>query len=158
MSTIPTSSRPTVKLVIITTLGLTKASHSLLPLLYKPLYSFGLKFAHEDKAGVEEIAARCAGWEWKSDLGGEKILGSGWTDTEGLPETGSLKNIVIIRPAVFTDGDCQADTKGSAGYRVKESDGLAGYTISRRDVSHFLVEGVLKDWDTWGNKKVDIAY
>lgn len=69
-----------------------------------------------------------------------------------------MDEYLIVRPAIFTDGVCKADTAGSAAYLVKMSDGLSGYAVSRRDVAPFLVEGVLKNRNTQRSKKVDIAY
>ena len=89
----------------------------------------------------------------------EDILGSGWTDK--LPAPGSVKEIVVIRPALLVDGDCQADKSkvktGKEPYRVKEGD-IGGWTVSRKDVAHFVVEGVLENWGQWKGKCVSIAY
>lgn len=82
---------------------------------------------------------------------------------EGLPETGTLKSVVVIRPALLTDGDCKGDKtagkdkKGKEPYRVEEGD-ISGYTISRKDVAHFIVEGVLGDWKKWEGKCISLAY
>ena len=91
------------------------------------------------------------------------ILGSGWKDS--LPEPGSMKDVVVIRPALLVDGECKADKvkagkgkeAGKEPYRVKEGD-IGGWTVSRKDVAHFVVEGALGDWQKWGGKCVSIAY
>ena len=92
---------------------------------------------------------------------GEDILGSGWQDA--LPDPGSVKDIVVIRPALLVDGECKADKaqggkgKGKEPYRVREGD-IGGWTVSRKDVAHFVVEGALGDWQKWAGKCVSIAY
>lgn len=47
----PTSSQP--KLIVISSNGLTKASHRTLPLLLKPLFTYGLHSPHVDKLCME---------------------------------------------------------------------------------------------------------
>jgi hypothetical protein len=112
--------------------------------------------------GAERVVAHCTGWPWdaEDEEVGEDILGSGWT--ERLPQPGSVKGVVVIRPALLVDGDCRADKlndgkgKGKEPYRVKEGD-IGGWTVSRKEVAHFVVEGVLGDWGRWEGKCVSIA-
>jgi len=40
---------------------------------------------------------------------------------------------------------------------VKEGD-IGGYVVSRKDVAHFLVEGVLAEWKKWEGKCLSVAY
>lgn len=81
-----------------------------------------------------------------------------------MPEAGSVKNAVVIRAAFLLDGKCRADQmkddKGKGGkmpYRVQEGD-IKGWSVSRRDVAHFVVEDVLAEWSKWEGKCVSIAY
>jgi hypothetical protein len=146
------------KIITISSTGLTKKSHANLPFALKPLYGYLLAGPHKDKVGAERIVAHCAGWPWDAENGevGEDILGSGWQD--GLPKEGSMKNVVVIRAALLLDGECKGDNvKLTQPYRVKEGD-IGGWTVRRKDVAHFVVEGVLGDWDKWGGKCVSIAY
>jgi len=151
------------KIITLSSTGLTKKSHANLPFALKPLYGYLLTGPHKDKLGTERVVAHCAGWPWDAEEVGEDILGSGWQD--GLPEAGSVKSIVVIRPALLVEGDCKADKlkdekkKGKAKepYRVKEGD-IGGWTVSRKDVAHFIVEGVLGDWKKWEGKCISIAY
>jgi hypothetical protein len=130
----------------------------------KPLYSYLLAVPHKDKVGAERIVAHCAGWPWNAkDDGepGEDLMGPGdWRKREGMVEAGKLKEILVVRPALFTDGDCKAEKAkdGKEGYRVKEGDLKGGWQVSRKDVAHFLVEGAVKHWDQWKGKIVSIAY
>jgi len=156
-------SEPLPKVITISSTGTTRASHATLPLPLKPLYGYFLSGPHKDKLGSERVIAHCAGWEWAERELGEEIMGLGdWTKLEGLPAAGSLQNLaVVVRPALLTDGECQAEApkKGKkAAYRAKAS--LSSpYTVSRKDVAHFLVEGLLKKWDEFaGEKVVEIAY
>jgi len=149
------------KIITISSTGLTKKSHANLPFALKPLYGYLLTAPHKDKVGAERVVSHCAGWPWDAEDAhvGEDILGSGWQD--GLPEPGSVKDVVVIRPALLVDGDCKADKmkdgKRKEPYRVKEGD-IGGWTVSRKDVAHFVVEGVLGDWQKWAGKCVSIAY
>ena len=164
LSTIPTNF-PRPKIITLSSTGLTKTSHSSLPVLLKPLYAALLGPPHKDKIGSERVIAHCAGWSWTGGEVKEHILGKGDEWKEGLPESGTLKSVVVLRPALLTDGDSKADKlagkdkkgKGKLPYRVKEGD-IGGYTISRKDVAHFVVEGLLADWKKWEGKCLDIAY
>ncbi|KAG1860603.1 hypothetical protein DFJ58DRAFT_268492 [Suillus subalutaceus] len=150
---------PHPKIIAVSSAGLTQASHKSLPLPLKPLYRYFISVPHKDKRGMEEVIAHSAGREWDArDSAGDEILGVGWTSR--VPNIGELKSIVIIRPALLTDGVCRADVKGegSEAYRVKEGDLESSWTVSRRDVAHFIVEGVVKHWQEWEGKCASIAY
>jgi hypothetical protein len=118
------------KIITISSTGLTKKSHVNLPFALKPLYAYLLAVPHKDKVGAERVVSHCAGWPWDAEDGpvGEDILGSGWQD--GLPEPGSVKDVVVIRPALLVDGECKADKvecgkregKGKEPYKAKEGD------------------------------------
>lgn len=156
LETLPT---PTPKIIIISSTGLTRSSHKNLPLPLKPLYGYFLQVPHKDKCGAEEVLAHCAGWPWdKRDSAGPDILGDEWE--KRVSRYDRLKSLVVIRPALLTDGTCRADqtTSGKDAYRVSVGDVEGGWTISRKDVAHFLVEGVAKHWDNWEGKCVSIAY
>ncbi|KAI6045788.1 hypothetical protein EDC04DRAFT_2865292 [Pisolithus marmoratus] len=157
LETLPT---PQPKIIAISSMGLTRISHNSLPLLLKPLYSYLLQVPHKDKCGAEEVLAHCAGWPWEEgDSAGPEILGANWK--ERVPGHGQLKSVVVVRPALLTNGECRADEvhRRKQPYRVNEGDLSTGsYTVSRKDVAHFLVEAVIKDWDTWQGKRVSIAY
>jgi hypothetical protein len=128
----PSNIRP--RLVTITSNGLDDRAHSLLPWPLKIFYSWLLRIPHEDKIGLENNIKQATGSE-------------GWLD---------LKNTVIVRPALLTDGECVANAQPDA-YRVGEE--LRGtWTVSRADVGHFVVEKVLEDWDKWAGKAWVIAY
>ncbi|EIW85550.1 hypothetical protein CONPUDRAFT_118457 [Coniophora puteana RWD-64-598 SS2] len=160
LETLPADS-PDVRIITISSIGLTRESHNALPRALKPVYSYTLTAPHKDKCGAEEVLAHAAGWTWDvRDSAGEEILGTSWADR--VPEPASLKRLVVIRPALLTDGECAADKPpkraGKEAYRVKEGDVNGSWTISRRDVAHFIVEKVAKNWDEWEGKRVSIAY
>jgi len=163
LSTLPANFTPP-QIITISTTGLTKSSHSSLPRPLKPLYTYALSQPHRDKEGAERVIAYCAGWSWEDGKFKDDIFGKGDEWKEGLPMPGTLSSVVVIRPPLFTDGECKADKstvkgkgKGKEPYRVKEGN-ISGYTISRKDVAHFMVEGVLADWQKWAGKCVGIAY
>jgi len=160
LKTLPT---PRPNIIAISSSGLTRISHEKLPLMLKPIYNYVLPVMHADKRGVEEVLAYCAGWEWETeDSPGAEVLGGDWKASVDLPAPGSLKSVVVVRPALLTDGACRADTwepsSTSGGpYKVQEGDLVKRWTVSRKDVAHFVVE-VVRGWDEWEGKRVSIAY
>lgn len=164
LCTVPTSTLAQPegpRIIAISSTGLTKTSHKSLPLAWKPLYGYLLAEPHKDKVGAERAVAHCAGWSWNSKEDGEPgdaiMGGSDWASREGLPQPGTLKNVLIIRPALLTDGKCCADQKGRKAYRVSTEE-LGSYTVSRRDVAHFVAEAITSRWDEFKGKCVNIGY
>ena len=155
---------PHPNIIAISSMGLTRVSHKKLPLLLKPVYSYLLTIPHADKCGMEEVLAHCAGWEWKTeDSPGAEVLGADWKASANLPAPGSLKSVVVLRPALLTEGACRADTREPSStsggpYKAEEGDLAGGWTVSRKDVAHFMVEGVIRQWTEWEGKRVSIAY
>ena len=166
LSTIPDSLRAPEtqpRFVIITSNGITSESHATIPLALKPLYNLMLVAPHADKLGAECLLAHCAGLPWSSkDQPSTKILPDGWQSTPVIPGAGELKHLVIIRPALLTDGESRGDkgTKnGEAPYRTKRNGELNdGYRVSRKDVAHFIVREVLPNWSQWEGSGVVLAY
>ena len=163
--TIPDSLRSTgtqPKYIIVTSSGIVQDSHDKLPLSLRVIYPWLLSGPHKDKLGMERILAHTSGWPWKDEQPEQEILPSDWASVQGTPAEGELKNILVIRPAMLSDGPCKGDlaSGGKAPYRVAEGnlEGSNGYRVSRRDVAHFIVEGALTGWDKWQNKLVTIAY
>jgi hypothetical protein len=165
MNVLRTLPSPNTRLITISSSGLTNKSHKSLPILLKPLYGAALAAPHRDKLGSERLIHHVAGWTWNEDEPIEEILASGWDKTEVLPAPGTLKRILIIRPALLTDGDCQADSgkqkvkngKPVPPYRVSEQE-LGGYTVSRKDVAHFIADTVLNRWNEYEGKIVNVGY
>ncbi|KAE9394886.1 hypothetical protein BT96DRAFT_998115 [Gymnopus androsaceus JB14] len=156
LCTMPTQS-PKPKIVTISSGGLTHSGHAALPLLLKPLYAT-MGIPHKDKLGAERAIAYCAGWKWdtETDGPGDDFMGEGWMEREGLPAAGTLKGVLVIRPAFLTDGDCRADSKKDA-YKVQEEE-IGGWTVSRKDVAHFVADAVLNRWNEFSDKIVNIGY
>lgn len=153
---------PQPKIITLSVMGLTRASYASLPLLLKPVYSFLLPGPQRDKLGSERVVSHCAGWEWdaknlNSGEPSDDIMGFDWKNREGLPAEGSLKRVLVIRPALLTDGDCVADKAQKAAYRVGE-EVIGAWTVSRKDVAHFVVDAALNRWDEFEGKCVSIAY
>jgi hypothetical protein len=128
------------------------------------LYGYLLAVPHKDKVGAERLISHCAGWTWNTKEDGEpdeSIMGPNWTERPGLPEAGSLKRVLVIRPALLTDGECRAEKPGrDAGvppYLVSEKE-LGKWTVSRKDTAHFVVDAILNRWSEFENKCVNIAY
>lgn len=169
-------SEPQPKFIFVTSLGVTKASHETLPWILKPLYSWGLAIPHADKLGAERVIHHCAAEEWVESEPGAEIMdneGVAWLEREGLPSPGELKHWAIVRPALLLNGACKGDeapknTKQKCDkepkepkepYKVLDDSGFSmGHTISRRDVAHFLAEGLVKNWETWQGRIVGISY
>lgn len=156
LETIPT---PYPNIIAITSSGLTRAGHRKLPWLLKPVYGYLLPVPHADKCGAEEALAHCAGWEWAAeDSPGPEVLPRDWKANTDIPTPGTLKNVVVVRPALLTDGACRADESSEGPYKVEEEDIAGRWTVSRKDVAHFVVESAIKHWDDWKGKRVSIAY
>ncbi|KAF7794295.1 hypothetical protein EIP86_005428 [Pleurotus ostreatoroseus] len=151
---LPSSHRtPTTqpKIIAISSTGITQSSKERMPIIMRILYSVLLRQPHEDKLGMERVVAHCAGWAWRDKEPQYDVLPRHWRSVENTPQEGALKRMLLVRGAMFTDGKCMGDvqqTGDKTPYRVSEGDlKNNGYTISREDVAHFLVEGALKDWD-----------
>ncbi|KAJ7717037.1 hypothetical protein B0H16DRAFT_1388487 [Mycena metata] len=161
LCTIPTYPfAPQPKIIAISSIGLTPSAHAALPWLIKPVYS-ALDIPHRDKVGLERVLAHCAGWTWTDAEPAADITGEGWMEREGLPASGALKHVLVIQPALLTDGKCVAEEVKAKGkdkkpYRVSEQE-LGGYTISRKDLAHFVVDALAR-WDEFENKRVNVAY
>lgn len=157
-------SEPQPKFIFITSTGTTKASHDNLPFLMKPFYSWGLQVPHADKLGVERVVHHCAAKEWNASEPVAEVMerdGVAWREREGLPSPGDLKNWAILRPAFLTNGACKADEvqkKGKEPYKIVTGDLGTGSTISRQDVAHFMAEGLVKNWDNWSGRILNISY
>ncbi|KAJ8075062.1 hypothetical protein PM082_019389 [Marasmius tenuissimus] len=159
MTTLP-SNQSQPKMIIISSNGLTKTSHDALPYLLKPFYVGVLAGPHNDKVGAERIVHHVAGWEWNTKDDGEPeeaILPSSWRQITGLPQAGSLNQILVVRPALLTDGKCEAEKGKGKGYKVSEGE-LGGWTISRSDVAHFVADAALNNWGKYVNKRISISY
>lgn len=142
--------------------GITRSSKERLPIPVRALYSM-VRVPHVDKFGMERVMAYAAGWDWQDPEPKTDVLPAGWRTAEGMPEAGGLKHGLVIRAAALTDGDCVADapSKKAKGkpYRIGEGDlDNNGWSVSRKDVAHFIVEGALKDWERWERKAMTIAY
>ncbi|KAI0050849.1 hypothetical protein FA95DRAFT_1676363 [Auriscalpium vulgare] len=165
LSTLPRSSEHAPpRIVAVSSAGVSHISHKSLPLPMRILYTVALGQPHEDKRGMEKVLAHCLG-AGKAPGGtiSPKILPPGWEATDGLPGKGELPAVVVVRPAMLTDGVCRADEAGSKAnaYRVRSDGDLpvaGGYTISRRDVAQFIAERLLgAEWSEWQGKGVSLA-
>ena len=110
---------------------------------------------------MERVLAHCAGISFEDEDFREDLLPQGWQELEGMPERGTMKKIVILRPAFLTDGVAKADDQKQEGrpYRVHKGDkGKVGWSMSRRDVSHFIVEDALERWDEYEGERVSLFY
>lgn len=111
---------------------------------------------------MEHVAAYCAGMPFPDENYRPDLLPQGWKALEGVPAEGTFKSIVILRAGWLTDGPAMADEKSDQGkrpYRVYVGDDKAlGYTISRKDVAHFVVEEALGKWSDWEGKQINLFY
>lgn len=154
---------PQPKIVVLSSIGLTPVAHAALPLPMKPLYSM-IAGPHRDKVGMERVVAYCAGWPWNAKTDSEPttdIMGEDWMQRKGLPAPGTLQHALVIRAGFLTDGDCQADKVESGwkgrSYRVSEQE-LGGYSLSRKDAAHFVVDALTRRWSEFDNKRVNVTY
>ncbi|EPQ57830.1 hypothetical protein GLOTRDRAFT_36291 [Gloeophyllum trabeum ATCC 11539] len=152
LTTLPaTSSRPNI--IAITSNGLDEASHKALPLAMRLMYGYLLDGPHKDKLGAERVLAHTTGRAWADPEPEGHILPKGWETTPGLPGKGELKDeVVVVRPALLTDGAAKEK------YRTSDTIIPGAYTVSRKDVAHFIVEDIIKNWDSWKGKTASIVY
>ena len=151
---------PLPKVITLSAIGVTRSTRSQVPFLLSVFYGYMISQPLQDKLGTERVIYHCAGWNWdsKNDEPKEDIMGKGWQERDGLPASGQLKNAMVLRPAVLNDGECVADS-GKAGRPYRAAEGhVSGWSISRKDVAHFIFDAVTNHWDEYGNKQISIAY
>jgi len=161
LCTMPKSeSAPLPKVIAVSSFGVTRASRAKQPLPLKFVYGYLIDHPLQDKRGMERVIAHCGGWAWdeKDREPGEEIMGANWRERDGLPGSGALKDAVVIRAAHLTDGDCLADKAGEKpAYRAGDAN-LTGWSVSRKDVAHFVFELVTKRWDEFKGRPVGVTY
>ncbi|KAI0374588.1 hypothetical protein BV20DRAFT_378634 [Pilatotrama ljubarskyi] len=151
------------RFVVVTSRGITRVSHETLPLALKGFYNYALGGPHADKLGAERVLAHVMGVPWAQEEPLPTILPSDWKTLPGLPAEGELRRVVIVRPALLTNGACQGDEvekkgKSKAPYKAVAGEIDGGYTISRQDTAHFIVNGAVRDWKKWEGKGVCLVY
>ncbi|KXN91467.1 hypothetical protein AN958_00729 [Leucoagaricus sp. SymC.cos] len=163
-ATMPSSTREiSPQIVVVSSTGVNRKSRAAAPIPLRPLYGYLIQKPLEDKLGAERVIHSLGGWDWDPTVPEptEHILDPNWQAMDGMPKPGTLKNAVIIRPALLHDGECLADKApgGKAPYRVGEGE-VGGWSVSRRDVGHFIYELVTDpaQWAKFNNKQVSIAY
>ncbi|KAH7101668.1 hypothetical protein BKA62DRAFT_172861 [Auriculariales sp. MPI-PUGE-AT-0066] len=138
------------KLIAITSAGMGTKGFAALPSVWKPVYWWAIKTMHDDKQNMERAMGGAAG---RNDWGEDAIVPASPAKEE------PWLNAMIIRPAHLTDSECQGDKQqeGTTPYRVGEY--LQGiYSISRKDVSHFIAEEAMPNFSRYQNRAVDICY
>ncbi|KAF5323738.1 hypothetical protein D9619_012992 [Psilocybe cf. subviscida] len=168
------------KLIILSSSGVTRASRARVPILLKPMFGYLIALPLADKFASERVVAHVAGWDaevadkkkgkgknapkykWDGALEPEPsthLTGDGWKNRAGLPARGTLPHAMILRAGLLNDGECRADaaTDGKPVYRVAEGE-LGGFSVSRKDVAHFILEAVTKRWSEYGDRQVNVVY
>lgn len=153
-----------LRFVVVTSTGLTKSSLAALPFPIRFLYKFFIHQPHKDKIGTERVIAHASGREWNDAEAaepGEDIMGPDWKNKENLLSFGSFHGFLVVRPLLLTDGECRADKeeykREKAPYRVSEEE-MSAWTVSRKDVGHFIADAILAKWDQYKDKVVNIGY
>ncbi|KAI0351555.1 hypothetical protein OH77DRAFT_929980 [Trametes cingulata] len=151
------------RFIVVTSRGITRVSHDTLPCALKGFYSYALGGPHADKLGAERVLAHVMGVRWTQEEPLPQILPPEWKALPGLPAEGGLKRVVIIRPSLLTSGACEADEaerkgKSKPAYKAVAGEIEGGYTISRQDTAHFIVNGAVKEWEKWEGKGVCLVY
>ncbi|KAH9848921.1 hypothetical protein C2E23DRAFT_738427 [Lenzites betulinus] len=148
------------RIIAVTSRGITHAAHKTLPAPLRAFYTYALASAHEDKYGAERVLAHCLGERWTEVEPKEAILPSGWKTLPGFPAEGEYKRILVMRPALLTDGVCKGDesNNGKPPYKAVAGEIKGGYTISRRDIAHFIVQEALQNWSKWEGKGAVVVY
>jgi hypothetical protein len=151
---------PFPKVITLSATGVSLSSRAKVPLALRVFYGYLIQHPLQDKLGMERVIYHCAGWDWDATDGepSEEIMGSAWREREGLPAPGTLTNAIVLRPALLNDGECLADAgKSGAPYRAGEGQ-VVGWSVSRKDVAHFIFDVVTNHWEKYGNKQISIAY
>ncbi|CDR87459.1 uncharacterized protein SPSC_00554 [Sporisorium scitamineum] len=133
------------RLVVISSNGLGKHGHSLLPYLMRPLYSFLLRAPHVDKERMEVYLQTMAGMQ---DIDFNPVPDA---HVEKQPK---IKKLAIVRPALLANGTA------SKKFRV-DQELRGGYTIRRSDVGFFIYRNLLggpEDKGQYVGKSVMLAY
>ncbi|KAG6832854.1 hypothetical protein H0H87_012786 [Tephrocybe sp. NHM501043] len=162
LATLPS---PHIKIITITSTGLTRTSKASLPFPIRALYAYVVASPHRDKLCAERLISHVGGLEWNVDEYGEiakDVLDKDgkWKEMEGLPGPGTVQDALIVRPATLTDGECLADkTVGTdrRPYRVSEGD-FKSWTVSRKDVGHFVFDAVVNRWEELRCKRINVGY
>ncbi|KZW00544.1 hypothetical protein EXIGLDRAFT_830696 [Exidia glandulosa HHB12029] len=140
-----------MKLIVVSTNGLGQKGHEALPLLMKPMYGWMLAQPHLDKMKMERILGRASGHPtWGSEAPAEP---------NEIDEEPWLR-VAIVRPSFLTDGNSKGDKNKThkQPYRIGVDEHLSSYTISRRDISHFIVENLIPNYGTYEGKWVHVGY
>ncbi|KAL0569517.1 hypothetical protein V5O48_012447 [Marasmius crinis-equi] len=85
------------KLVVVSSAGVTKDSHTVLLSLLKPLYST-IPVPRNDELGLEHLAHYSAGWSWNERDASREVLPADWHKQENFasPGFGTLKDIMVV--------------------------------------------------------------
>jgi len=141
------------KLIAVSSSGLGRKGYDVLPYVMRPLYGYVLQIPGADKLAMERLIGNAAGQpSWGDDsppVAGE-ITEQPWLSA------------VIVRAAALTDGECRGDDakirgSGKQPYRVGELL-PSPYTVSRKDVAHFIVEDAIPHFDKYKGRVVDVGY
>ena len=122
-------------LIALSTTGIARGGEKKdLPLLMKPLYTYGLHAPHEDKTAMEGL-----------------IVGE-----VGKGEESMIRGFVMPRPSMLADGKA----KGLGKIRVgTETEPAVGYAINRDDVGMWVYEKVVKEeGGKWVGRKPTLTY
>ncbi len=119
--------------------------------------SWLLKGPFLDKRGLEKVVVYAAGKgkEWNEERDGDvpsDFLPEAWEDEVATGEGGWLREYLVVQPAPFYGSP---PTLGN--YRASEETPGA-WTVARKEISHFIVEKALKEWDVWRGRRVNLAY
>ncbi|KAG8992126.1 hypothetical protein FRB90_001081 [Tulasnella sp. 427] len=149
------SSQPKPRIIALSSIGVTAASHAKTALPVRVFFKM-ITVPHLDKLGVHRIAAFASGRQWPAE--NNKLLGD---PNDLLPQDWQTKvvegswgpdNVTVIQAALLTDG---VETKK---YRTGENELTGLYTISRRDVAHFITDDLLKNWSNYQGGELSVGY
>ncbi|TFL00595.1 hypothetical protein BDV98DRAFT_569269 [Pterulicium gracile] len=163
------ASTPATRLILVTGAGALHESLSALPWSLRQLTLTTKAASNRDKLAAERLIAHAAGWTWDAVKHGvpeeERMMegGKGWASRSGMPAEGSLTNLLVVRPLPLTDGECQGDkTKderhGKDPYKVETLNVNNEWSISKKDVAHFIVKAATSKWEQYKNSAVYLGY
>ena len=134
---LPSAPKPVI--VALSTTGISSRARDV-PILMKPLYHWLLAVPHKDKEQMEKL-----------------LLAEMARPTQER----TIKNFVIVRPSLLTDGLRRGSNKVRVGEETVDAARPAvGYTISRDDVGGWIFDELLhgRKWDKFCGSLVSITY
>lgn len=151
---------PRPKLIATTSVRVTKGSSFPDMFASRPMDTFHLRKLRLDELGLERVLAHGSGRQWDDTEPRDKITtvdGIKWQDRKGLPLFASLEVLVIRPEPSVALWDEIMENSGGNSNDVGGSQLSEPYTVSKEEVTHFIAETVVKNWNQYKGKVVTVC-